>query len=56
MQNEPIEVTHQVTSVLEHLGVPFLIGRSLASTLYGRVPTTQDSDIVVEMRQEHQQP
>ena len=50
MQNEPIEVTLKVTSVLEELGVPYLIGGSLASTLYGMVRSTQDLDIVAEMR------
>lgn len=53
MQNEPIEVTLKVTDVFEQLGVPYLIGGSLASTLYGMVRTTQDSDIVAEMRFEH---
>ena len=53
MQNEPIEVTLKVTDVFEKLGVPYLIAGSLASTLYGMVRTTQDSDIVVEMRPEH---
>jgi len=53
MQNEPIEVTLKVTGVLERLGVPYLIGGSLASTLYGMVRTTQDSDIVAEKRLEH---
>ena len=56
MQNEPIEVTLKVTGVLESLGVPYFIGGSLASTLYGMVRTTQDSDIVAEMRQEHLRP
>jgi hypothetical protein len=56
MQNEPIEVTLKVTHLLEKLGVPYLIGGSLASTLYGMVRTTQDSDIVAEMRLEHLQP
>lgn len=56
MQNEPIEVTLKVTGVFEKLGVPYLVGGSLASTLYGMVRTTQDSDIVAEMRQEHLQP
>lgn len=53
MQNEPIEVTLKVTGVLEKLGVPYLIGGSLASTLHGMVRTTQDSDIIAEMRAEH---
>lgn len=56
MQNEPVEVTLKVTEVFEKLGVPYLIGGSLASTLYGMVRTTQDSDIVAEMRHEHLQP
>jgi hypothetical protein len=56
MQNEPVEVTLKVTDVFEKLEVPYLIGGSLASTLYGRVRTTQDSDIVAEMRLEHLQP
>ncbi|MBN2385568.1 MAG: hypothetical protein JXB85_01010 [Anaerolineales bacterium] len=56
MQNEPIEVTFLVTKVFEKLGVPYLIGGSLASTLYGMVRTTQDSDIIAQMRPEHIQP
>lgn len=55
MQNEPVEVTLLVTGVFEKLGVPYLIGGSLASALYGMVRTTQDSDIVAEMRPEHLQ-
>ena len=55
MQNEPIEVTLKVTDVFEKLGIPYLIAGSLASTLYGMVRTTQDSDIVAEMRPEHLQ-
>lgn len=56
VQNEPIEVTIRVTQVLEKLNIPYLIGGSLASTLYGMVRTTQDSDIVAEMQMEHLQP
>jgi hypothetical protein len=53
---EPIVVTAKVTSVLEKLAVPYFIGGSLASTLYGMVRTTQDSDIITELRSEHLQP
>lgn len=55
MQNEPIEVTIRVTQVLEKLNIPYLITGSLASTLYGMVRTTQDSDIVAQMQLEHLQ-
>jgi hypothetical protein len=44
MQNEPIEVTLKVTEVLEKLGIPYMIAGSLASTLYGMVRATQDSE------------
>jgi hypothetical protein len=56
MQNEPLEVTLKVTGVFEQLGVPYLIGGSLASTLHGMVRTTQDADIVAEMRPVHLKP
>lgn len=56
MQNKPIEVTIQVTGVFEKLGIPYLIGGSLASTLYGMIRTTQDSDIVADMRPKHLKP
>ena len=56
MQNEPIEVTLKVTAVFEKLGIPYLIGGSLASALYGMIRTTQDADIVAQMRQEHLRP
>jgi hypothetical protein len=56
MQNEPLEVTLKVTRTLEELGIPYLIAGSLASTLYGMVRTTQNSDIVAEMRLEHVRP
>ena len=56
MQNEPIEVTLVVTRVLEKLNIPYFISGSLASTLYGMVRTTQDSDIVTEMYPLHTLP
>ena len=56
MLNEPLEVTLKVTGVFEKLGVPYLIGGSLASTLHGMVRTTQDADIVAEMRPVHLKP
>jgi hypothetical protein len=56
VQNEPVEVTLKVTGAFEKLDVPYLIGGSLASTLHGMVRTTQDSDVIAEMRPEHIQP
>jgi len=56
MLPEPIAVTIQVTRVFERLNIPYLISGSLASTLHGMIRTTQDSDIIAEMRLEHVQP
>lgn len=50
---DPAIITARVTSILERLKVRYLIGGSLASTLHGMVRTTQDSDIVAELRPEH---
>jgi hypothetical protein len=49
MLPEPILVTILVTKVFEGLNIPYLIGGSLASTIYGVVRTTQDADIIADM-------
>ena len=46
----PIAVTLRVTSLLERLGVPYFLGGSLASTLFGAPRTTLDSDIVADLK------
>jgi hypothetical protein len=56
MLPEPVAVTVKVTSVLEKLGVPYLVVGSLASTIYGMVRTTQDSDLLAELHPEHIEP
>lgn len=49
---DPIQVTARVTQVLERYQVPYFIGGSLASTLYGQVRMTQDSDLIARMEPE----
>lgn len=56
MQNEPVEVTLLVTSTFEKLAVAYFVSGSLASVLYGMVRTTQDADVIADMRMEHIQP
>lgn len=46
-------MTLRVTSVLEALGVPYLVGGSLASSLHGRPRATQDVDLVADLREPH---
>jgi hypothetical protein len=42
--------------ILESLQIPYYVGGSVASTIYGRPRLTQDVDIVAEMQPEHIQP
>ena len=53
MLPEPLAVTLQITNFFERLNIPYLLGGSFASIIYGIVRTTQDSDILTEMRKEH---
>lgn len=45
-----------VIQALDQLHVPYLIGGSLASALYGVARATMDSDLVADLRLEHAQP
>lgn len=56
MLSEPIAVTMQVVQALEALGVPYLIGGSLASAVHGTVRATMDADLVADLRLEHADP
>ena len=56
MLPEPISVTLLVTHVFEKLKIPYLIGGSMASTIYGIVRTTQDVDIIADMQHQHIHP
>jgi hypothetical protein len=56
MVTEPIAVTLLVIDALETLGVPYVIGGSLASTVHGAVRATLDTDLVADLRPEHAAP
>jgi hypothetical protein len=52
MLPDPIQVVAQVARALEEIGIPYLVGGSLASSRYGLPRTTQDIDLVVDLREE----
>jgi hypothetical protein len=56
MLPEPIQAAVIVVRVLEKLDIPYFIGGSFASILYGIVRTTQDADIIADMSIEHVKP
>jgi len=47
---EPIEVTLAVVGALERLGLRYLVGGSMASSVHGVPRATQDIDLLVELR------
>ena len=46
---DPIKVVTKVTKVLQDLGIHYLVGGSLASSLHGIPRATQDVDIVADL-------
>lgn len=51
--DEALDVTLQVIGVLERLGVPYVVGGSIASSIYGKPRATQDVDVVADLREQH---
>ncbi len=49
MLAEPISVILLVTEIMEKFGIPYLIGGSLASSIYGIARATRDVDIIADM-------
>jgi hypothetical protein len=49
MLPEPLAVTMRVARALEGLGLRYLVGGSLASSLHGVPRSTNDADLVVEL-------
>jgi hypothetical protein len=56
MLPEPVAVTLQVTDVLDALNVPYLIGGSFASSVYGTYRATADVDLVADLTFDHVEP
>ncbi len=56
MSSEPIAVTLLVIETLERLGVPYLIGGSLASAAHGVTRATMDADVVADLHLKHADP
>jgi hypothetical protein len=48
--SEPLTVTLALTSIFDKIGISYLVGGSLASSLHGIPRATQDVDIVADIR------
>jgi len=56
LATEAFRVCLEVAGVFEALGVPYLVGGSLASSLHGQPRATNDADVVADLREEHVAP
>jgi len=54
--DEALKVILEVARVLEDLRIPYAVGGSLASSMHGIPRSTQDGDLVADLRAEHVQP
>ena len=50
---EPIQITSRIARELDRLGIRYLIGGSLASSLHGVPRATHDVDIVADINENH---
>jgi hypothetical protein len=50
---EPLQITGLIVDILARLGVRYLVGGSLASSLHGIPRATHDVDLVVDLRDDH---
>lgn len=53
---DPLVITLAVTETLDVLRVPYFIGGSLASILYGMIRTTNDADLIARLHREQVDP
>jgi len=53
MLSEPLSVVAVIAELFDRLGIPYLVGGSLASSSYGVPRATQDADLVADIRVEH---
>jgi len=53
MKSEISKAIEQFIKVLERLNIPYYIGGSIASSVYGIARATMDIDLVSELKQEH---
>ncbi len=53
MLPEPIQATYHIIQVFDKLNIPYFLGGSLASIVHGLVRTTQDANVIADIKLEH---
>ena len=50
---ETLSVTRDVMSVFDEIGIPCIVGGSVASSLHGIPRATQDVDLLAQLKKDH---
>jgi hypothetical protein len=50
---DPLQITQLIADVFDTLNIPYLVGGSLASSLHGIPRSTQDVDLVANLKSHH---
>lgn len=53
---DPLAVALGAASILEHLGIAYFVGGSIASSLHGELRSTNDVDLIADLRPAHVAP
>lgn len=53
MLSEPVLVVARIAQAMDKLGIPYIVGGSLASSVYGIPRATQDVDLVADINLSH---
>ena len=56
MLSEPLCVALQLAEILDDLDIPYFVGGSIASSIYGEPRATQDVDMIAELKARHVRP
>ena len=56
MHTDPLVLALRLARTFDALGIPYLIGGSVATSIHGELRTTQDIDFVAQFRESHVQP
>lgn len=53
---DPLRICRDIAVICERLGIPCLVGGSLASSLHGIPRSSADADLAAEIREDHVEP
>ena len=56
MSSDPLIVMARLAEVFDRLAIPYVVGGSLASSVYGIPRATNDVDVVADIRRTHVSP